>query len=349
MLFTPRLSTSAASQLCNRLSIAIDAGIEIRKIWSDETKRAQGMTAKSQFQRVSDAVNSGHTLTQALESTGDYFPPLMRELTAVGEESGKLDAVYKQLAEHYRLSMEMRRLFLGSIAWPMFQLFAAIFVVGLLILIIGFLQEMNPQANLDVLRFGLYGKKGLVIYCAFIACVAAAIWFVVHAISRGLAWTRFIQYFILRIPALGKTLEKLYITRFVWTLYITFDSGMEIRRAVRMSLKSAGNAFYADRIPEIEQSISQGNSLHESFVNAQCFPVEFLDALAVGEQSGRITQTLENLSRQYQDQSRLAVSVLTRIAGYAIWAIIVLILVLMIFRVAGSYLNMLNNAANGNF
>jgi type II secretory pathway component PulF len=124
---------------------------------------------------------------------------------------------------------------------------------------------------------------------------------------------------------------------------------MEIRRAVRMSLKSAGNAFYADRIPKIEQSISQGNSLHESFVNAQCFPVEFLDALAVGEQSGRISQTLENLSRQYQDQSRLAVSVLTRIAGYVIWAIIVLILVLMIFRVAGSYLNMLNNVANGNF
>jgi type II secretory pathway component PulF len=273
----------------------------------------------------------------------------MRELTAIGEESGKLDDVYKQLAEHYRGRMEMRRLFLSSIAWPMFQLFAAIFVVGLLILIIGFLQEMNPKANLDVLRLGLVGKKGLVIYCAFIAFAAAAIWFLVHAISRGLAWTRFVQYFILRIPALGKTLEKIYLTRFVWTLHITFDSGMEIRRAVRLSLKSAGNAYYADRIPEIEQSISKGNSLHESFAATGCFPADFLDALAVGEQSGRISQTLENLSRQYQDQSRLAVSVLTRIAGYVVWAIVVLILVIMIFRVAGSYVNMLNNAANGNF
>ena len=345
MLFSPRYSTRDTAQLCQRLSIAIDAGLEVRKIWADETNRAQGM-AKSRFRTISQAVAEGHTMTQALAATGDYFPPLMRELTAVGEETGKLDAVYKQLAEHFQQRLQMRRMFLAAIAWPMIQLAAAIAVIALLIVIMGFIRAMNPEVNIDILGFGLYGSRGLTIYFAFILTVAVVIWLIIRAIGRGLAWTRLIQYLILRIPYIGKTVEKLCLARFVWTFYITLESGMEIRRAVRMSLKSTNHALYIDRIAEIDKAIVQGASLTDAFGDARCFPREFLDALAVGEQSGRLSQTMENQSRQYQDQARAATAVLTTIAGFAVWAIIAAIIVMMIFRLAGFYLGTINNALN---
>ena len=345
MLFSPRYSTRDTAQLCQRLSIAIDAGLEVRKIWADEVNRAQGR-AKSRFRTISEAVNEGHTMTQALAATGDFFPPLMRELTAVGEEAGKLDAVYKQLAEHFQQRLQMRRMFLAAIAWPMIQLAAAIAVIALLIVILGVIRDMNPGVNIDILGFGLYGARGLTIYFAFIGAAGAIIWLVLFAIGRGLAWTRLIQYLILRIPYLGKTVEKLCLARFVWTFYITLESGMAIRRAVRLSLKSTNHALYTDRIAEIDKWISEGGSLHEAFANAQCFPREFLDALAVGEQSGRLSQTMENQSRQYQDQARAAMAVLTTIAGFAVWLIIAVIIIMMIFRLAGFYLGTINNALN---
>jgi type IV pilus assembly protein PilC len=332
MLFTPRYSTRDTAQLCQRLSVAIDSGIEVRKIWKDETNRARPGIAKSRFRAVSEAVNDGQSMTQALMATGDFFPLIMRELTAVGEETGKLDAVYKQLADHFQQRLTMRRTFLAAIAWPMFQLAAAICVIGLLIWIMGFIREMT-HSNFDLLGFGLYGTKGLIVYFAIVGLIIAGVWFVIHAISRGLAWTRIVQYLVLRIPALGKALKKLCLARFVWTFYITLESGMEIRRAVRLSLKSTNNALFTDRTGEIDKSISRGSSLHNAFSAAGCFPPEFLDALAVGEQSGRLSQTMQNLSRQYQDQARAAIAVLTVLAGFAIWAIIAAILVTMIFRV----------------
>jgi type IV pilus assembly protein PilC len=332
MIFTPRYSTRDTAQLCQRLSIAIDAGIEARKIWADEANRARPGIAKSRFRTISEAVNDGHSMTQALAATGDYFPLLMRELTAVGEETGKLDAVYKQLSEHFQQRLKMRRVFLGAIAWPMIQLAAAVCVIGLLIWIMGFIREMT-HSNLDLLGFGLYGTKGLIVYFAFIGLIVAGLWVVVRAISRGLAWTRIVQYSVLRIPALGKALTKLCLARFVWTFYITLESGMEIRRAVKLSLKSTNNAYFIDRTGEIDKSIKQGNSLHDAFSATRCFPPEFLDPLAVGEQSGRLSQTMENLSRQYQDQARAAITVLTMLAGLAIWAIIAALLVTMIFRI----------------
>jgi type IV pilus assembly protein PilC len=328
MFFSPRYSTRETAQLCQRLSIAIDAGIEVRKIWANEANRAHGFS-KRHFQTISEAVSNGHTMAQAMNATGDYFPVLMRELTAVGEETGKLDAVYKQLADHFERRLQMRRTFLGAIAWPMFQLAAAICVIGLLIWILGVISD-RPM---DMIGFGLTGTRGLAIYCTFIACVAIGVWLVIRAIGRGLAWTHTIQHIVLRIPKIGQVVETLCLARFVWTFYITLESGMEIRRAIQLSLKSTNHAYYTDRMTEIDKAIAQGNSLHESFSDARCFPREFLDALAVGEQSGRLSQAMETQSRQYQDQARIATTVLTTIAGFAVWMIIAALIITMIFRI----------------
>jgi type IV pilus assembly protein PilC len=338
MLFSPRYSTRDAARLCQRLSIAIDAGIDARKIWADEAGRAQGL-AKSRFRTVSNAVAQGQSMAHGMAATGDYFPLLMRELTAVGEETGKLDAVYKQLAEQFQQRLQLRRTFLSAIAWPMFQLGAAICVIGLLIWILGFL-------NVDILGFGLVGTRGVIIYFAFVTTAALLIWLIIRAIGRGFAWTRLIQYLVLRIPSLGKALEKLCLARFVWAFYITLESGMEIRRAVRLSLRTTNNAYYIDRTGEIDKSISEGNSLHEAFSDARCFPKDFLDALAVGERGGRLSQTMENLSRQYQDQARTATTVLTTLAGIAVWIAIAAIIIVMIFRLAGFYIGTINDALN---
>ena len=51
--------------------------------------------------------------------------------------SGRLEAIYKRLAEQYDQRLKMRRLFLAAIAWPMIQLVLAIGVIGLLIWIMG--------------------------------------------------------------------------------------------------------------------------------------------------------------------------------------------------------------------
>ena len=117
MLFSPRYSTRESAQLCQRLSIAVESGIDVRKIWADEANRARGR-AKSRFQRISSAINQGDSLAKGMAATDDYFPLLFRELTAVGEETGRIDAVYRQLADHFNQRLQMRRYFLAAIAWP---------------------------------------------------------------------------------------------------------------------------------------------------------------------------------------------------------------------------------------
>ncbi len=101
---------------------------------------------------------------------------------------------------------------------------------------------------------------------------------------------------------------------------------------------------YIDQIPTIEREVSKGNSIHEAFCRAGGYPVEFLDTLAVGEQTGKIVELMGLLARQYQERARSALATLTMLAGWVVWAAIAALLIALIFRVFSFYLGAINGA-----
>jgi type II secretory pathway component PulF len=343
MLFSSQISTRELAQLCHRLAISEDAGIDARTLWSRETERASGNN-KIQFATISQAVNKGESLRDAINATGDFFPVLFRELVAVGEQAGRLDAVFSQLSEHYQNQFTLRRQFLAAIVWPLIQLTMSIVVIGFLIWIMGAVREM-ANSNIDPLGLGLYGDRGLSIYISFILIAAVLLWIMIRAARRGLAWTRPIQRILMRLPGLGKALETLALARLAWTLHLTLEAGVAVRQALRLSLNSTNNARFIDKIDSVDAEIENGNSIHEAFVKAGCFPIEFLDATAVGEESGKLTNAMANLSRQYQEQARYALKTINSIAAFLVWLVIAAIIISAIFRLALFYVSAINQAA----
>jgi len=279
-------------------------------------------------------------LAAALAETGDYFPTLFLELTDVGEQTGHLSEVFARLAENYEDQVKMRRVFLAAIAWPIFQLIAAVLIIGFLIWIMGVI----GNGKIDPLGFGLVGNTGLAIYVVFVGTVAAAIFVLVEAVRRGLVWTGPIQRFVMRLPGIGKPLRTLALARLAWSMHLTMKTGMDVRRALRLSLASTRNVVYTDQIDPIDAEIAEGNSIYEAFRGTGAFPADFLDVLAVGEQSGRMVESMERLSRQYQDYARTALATLNVLAGFAVWGVIALIIIVMIFRLFGFYIGQINDA-----
>jgi len=211
-------------------------------------------------------------------------------------------------------------------------------VVGFLIWIMGFL------GGADVLGLGLVGNRGLAIYATFLAVAGALLWFVCRAASRGLIWTRPIQRLALRLPLLGKPLQTMALARIAWSLHLTMNTGMNVRRAMELSIRSAQNARYTDTLPLVEAAIANGSSIHEAFDRAGGYPVEFLDTLAVGEQSGKVVDSMGRLARQYQDRARMALAAMAVAAGWAVWALVAMLMVALIFRISSIYLNAIRGA-----
>lgn len=340
MLGFGRISTRALAQLCRRLSTSLEAGLEVRSVWAREAQHAIGPRAREQFSAISGAVARGDSLREALRETEGYFPPLFSALVDVGEQTGHLGEAFRQLAEHYDRQLEVRRNFLASIAWPMLQLVASIFIVGFLIWIMGMIGDRRT----DPLGFGLVGNRGLAVYVMFVLAVGAGLVALFQAVRLGLAWTRPLQNLLLQIPVLGKALETLILARLAWALHLTMDAGMALRAALRLSLETTYHFRYIDQIPQIEASIARGDSLYEAFRETRAYPPEFLDVIQVGEQSGRLVESLALLSRQYHERANASLKTLTMIAGFLVWAAIAAVIIAVILRLAMFYVGTINSA-----
>jgi type IV pilus assembly protein PilC len=343
MLFSPRIGTRQLANLCGRLSTSLEAGLDLRKIWGQEAERAWTATARSRFRTVSLAINNGVSLAEALDSTGDYFPVLFRELARVGEQTGHQGGAFGHLADHYQNQLRLRRLFLASIAWPMMQLGIAVLVVGFLIWILGMIGE-SRGTTVDILGWGLVGNRGLAIYSSAVALIGLSAAGLIFALGRGLAWIRPLQHLLMRVPHLGKALETLAIARLAWVLHLTQNAGMALRPSLKLALESTGNARYIDAVAAVDKVIARGDTIEEAFRASGVFPREFLDAVLVGEQSGRLVESLAVLSRQYHERADAAMRILTVLAGCAVWVLIAGIIIMVIFRIFFFYLHAIEQA-----
>jgi type II secretory pathway component PulF len=338
-MFTPQIGLRPLEGLCRRVGTSLEAGVDARTVWKREAEHATGVLQSRLFD-VSDAVSNGYSLADAFKPTGDYFPPIFIEMIKVGESTGHLDTIFRGLADHYETRLKMRRMFLMTIAWPMLELVLSLGVIGLAIWITGVL-----GLKVDVLGLGLMGNSGLFIYVVILATIAGGIFLIVRAISRGMIWTKPIQRFVLALPGIGKPLQTLALARLAWSMNLTMGAGMEVRRALRLSLQSTQNARYTDQIPTIDAEIMAGNSLYDTFRTAGGYPVEFLDTLAVGEQSGKVVESMGRLAIQYQDRARIAMAAIAVIAGVGVLMLVAGFIIIMIFKIfMTSYLGPINDA-----
>ena len=345
MFLSPRLSAKVLGELSHRLAVETESGIDVRRTWKREAESAPSRV-RGDFQHISDAVNRGDSLSVALAGTGQVFPPLFREIVGVGEKTGTLGRVFHRLSNHYRKNVELQRMFLMAIAWPMIQLGLAILVIGLLIWILGIVAQRNNGQPIDILGFGLIGNRGLLIYTNIIIAIGLTIAGLVIAVRRGIFWTRPLERVVMRIPVLGGSLEKLALARLTWALHLVMNVEMDLRQVVPLVLRATGSDYYIQHTPEAVSLVAAGHPLHEAFAATGVFPEGFLEALEVAEESGAVVESMERLSKRYEEEAEMALKVLTTFAGVAVWLIVMGLIILMIFRIAGFYIGTLNEALN---
>lgn len=323
-----RLGIRALRQLCLRVGNGLRAGVDIRRVWQMEEDYAWPRWRES-IRIVRRHVESGQTLTSGLEAAG-IFPPLVVQLAAVGEQTGKLDEVFLRLGEHYGQLESLRRTFWLGIAWPLFELGVAILVIAVVIWISGWLSAGASGQPVDVLGWGLVGTRGVLIWVLLCGAAAGAIALFVQAVRRGWLGPQPVIA-AMRVPLLGRAMEALALSRITWALALALDSGIDAIRAVQLAILSAHNPYYASGLPQMLAALRANRPFHESFAAAGLFPPQFLQELEAAEIAGTTTESLHRLAREYEDRARSAMWMLTGVATVAVVATIFAVLIFAIF------------------
>jgi type II secretory pathway component PulF len=338
-----RISTRALSQFCHRVGNSLQAGIDVRKIWDMESHRGTSQQ-QAVMRGIHDRIARGESLSTAFAESGGFFPPLVCEMVEVGERTGRLDEVFLKLGDHCDHQIELQRVFLMSISWPMIELSLAIVAIGVFIWLYGFL-DLKTMDGSPMTILGLYGTSGLLIYVLSVAAILGVVSFPFVAARRGWVDLGPLYRLLAYIPGIGGAIRSLALSRLSWALSMSTDSSLDAQRAVELAVRSTQNSYYTVHLDRMRREIRQGRSLHTAFEVTGAYPAEFLDALDTGETAGRISETMAILARQMQDRARSQCRVLAIAASilvlFAVFGLIISFIFKMFFQVYGPLFDML--------
>lgn len=341
------LPLKTLAQVCRSLSTMLESGIEVRQVFKLAANKTSSGRCREAMAGIAQQIEAGEEVSMAMRAQGGAFPDLMIDMVEMSEQTGALPEVLTHLAKHYENNLQLRRQFVSSISWPMFQLVAAVLIIALLIVVIGMIGGDDKGPSLKTLVFGLSGVSGAIIWLTCTFGGAFSLWIGYQVSIRLFEVKRILDPIWLRVPVLGNCLRSFAIARFSWAYYLTQQTGMTIDRSLTASLKATNNGAFQAAAPEFIGRIREGEDFSTAIAASGLFPEDYVHMVSVAETSGTVPETLYRLSPQFEDQARRSLSALAATLSWSVWALVATFIVFFIFRFFLWYVGMMNDALRG--
>lgn len=261
---------------------------------------------KTLITAIAQDVESGHSLTYALQQQPKYFLPLWCNLINVGEQTGSLPSVLQYIAKHITKSQQQYRKVMKALLYPSVILLVAMLVtILMLVFVMPKFQEMYtsfgsklPVFTQLILNCSEFVKRnllyGLISFFMLTGLIS-------YGYKKSLYWQKFLEICLFKLPIFGKILHKHFSLIMAWTLYITTKSGMQLCEALNLCANNIANWHYKQSILSMRQAIIQGNTFYQSMLEQNLFSEKFLQLVALGEESGNLTEVFLNLTNIYEE------------------------------------------------
>lgn len=327
-----KISMSLAARFFRRLAVGYKAGLDLRKLVERES-RSGPEAFKFHLGRIVQDLTQGETLAESMKRTDGYFNGLQCTIVQAGEAGGRLEQAFENLAEHYEQNVQFRRNFMVAIAWPMFELFAAVCIIGLLILAMGWVAGFSKAEPIDWFELGWTSTQYFAAYVAIVFLITFVMTFIIVGTMKG--WFGLTPLRIAkRLPVLGGLIDRIALSRFAWAIEVTFEAGINVVEATRMALRATQNWYYTRLETRIVDLLAAGNELYKALGATNAFSEEFLMLLENGEITGQIPESMEKVARQYREEilarmKVIAVAMFFVVLGIVAIAIIICIITLV--------------------
>jgi type IV pilus assembly protein PilC len=341
-MFSQQIPLPDLIDLCRRLRHNLAAGVGVVRVMQQLSERGP-VSVRPLARRLDDAVQQGDMLSAALQREKKLFPPLFLALVSVGEETGNLPEVLRELEQYFVMELQLRRQFRSKTFPIVLQFCAAVFIIAGLFYVLGLVAVSHNSQPL----IGFMGLTGAAASLAFLTLVfgsIAGVWFLYQASARLAHQRAAVDRRLLQVPVLGPCLEAIALSRLTIALQLTLDTGLAITKALRLSLRATANAAYAERADVVVAALKSGAPLHSAMSESRLFPADFLDIVASAEEGGRVPEMMRHQAEWYREEAARRLTSLTRAAAGVVWTANAVFIIWMIFRIAGVYIGAIDGA-----
>jgi type IV pilus assembly protein PilC len=245
----------------------------------------------------------GAALSEIMAAYPNLFLPVHVGMVRAGEATGRLEQALRAVIRLVEWNAGLRAQVRRATTYPL-VLVAVLTLIILLVCafslppILTLLEELGIPLPL-VTRIFLALGRGLGRYGWLLAALPAAGWFGLRQGLRQPAFRLRWDTALLALPVAGGLALRMALSRFAHVFAAQCRAGIPIVQALGNSEAVTGNARVGLAIRGIRQGVEQGGRLAACAAREGCFPQLVLRMLAIGEETGKLEETLERTAGHF--------------------------------------------------
>jgi len=342
-----RVSLGELAIFSRQFATMLDAGVSIIDILSDLSEQTLNKYFKEVLENIKKDIQAGSNFSNAISKYPNIFSLLYVALVKSGEESGNLVGVMSELSSYIEDQIVLLRKLRQALSYPAVILVFFIGVVSFVFLflipkfqsIFSSFGAKLPGLTLLIFKLSQIFLKFLPLFIGFIFLLAIFIYF--YRNTKTGRWQ--IDLLKLKFPLIGKLMHKIALSRFSRSLSTLIAGGVSINSALEIVAGTTGNVIIEDVIKKVRKGVIGGKVLNEEMKKYKIFPPILVRMVRVGEETGRLEDMLNRVSKFFRDEVDATINILTSIIEPVliiglgiIVGIVVLAIYLPIFKLAGT-------------
>ncbi len=298
-----------------QLAVMIRAGISLRQALDGIGEQVTNVKFKRMIQEIKSDVESGKQFSEAIAKFPGCFNPLYVNMVRASEMSGSFAKMLDRIAAFMTQQMETRKMVVSASIYPGI---IAIMAVSVTIFLLTFVLPRFAgvfQGKEDVLPWPTIFLMGLSSWmveywwAVLVGLLLGVVGFVAGGrTTSGRSW---IDHGKLRMPLFRGMFRALYVSRSLQTMGELLNAGVPVLDSITVTADITGNVHYRSLWLGVHSSVKQGRKIHSELDRSTLLPASVNQMISAGEESGKLSEVLQEISEYYAGVLRNALKTLT--------------------------------------
>lgn len=301
-----KLNYSELAFMLTQLSTYLKAGIPLIEAIRILEKQSVKAEKKRIYSNIIYELSKGESFSNALQSQGNVFPPLLINMVRTSELTGDLTEILDDMQQYYDSIDRTRKQAISAMIYPsilfVFAICVLVFILAYVIPSFVTLFEQN-NAELPGITKVVLAVSGVITDYKF--------WIVGILLGLTLAgillykyvrpFRKTLQTLIMKLPGFGNIIIYREVTMFTKTFASLLNHNVFITESMTILRSVSNNEVFKDIIDESLEYLAKGAKISDAFEDKWAFPVVAYEMLVTGENTGRLPMMMSYVADYYED------------------------------------------------
>jgi type IV pilus assembly protein PilC len=300
-----KISLKDISVFSRQLYSMLSAGFNISDALEVFNNEIYSKTLKNNMIKVKEDIENGNSFYDSISKYHDLYPVFFLEMIDIGEQSGNLDVILKNLSLYYIKEHNIRKKITSSMIYP-----AIIFMTTIIaffyieVSIVPMFMETFKNLGQDMpiySRITMNFSKFIVTNWPLVLLSLFIMTYFILKVRKIEKIKLKIDKAKLSMPVVGMIYKKIIGARFSRCLGILQQSGINLIKSIEMIDKVLDNMYIKNKIQDVLLQVEKGNSMADTLNKIHIFPELIISMIFLGEQGGNLEEMM-NLSADMYDK-----------------------------------------------